>query len=83
MASGSRKTHNSQKTANMNTEALNQAFLTPGKTVIENMGSMQDILNGKFLNEAFENMSTDEKLSLILTELYKLRDNMPYKNHPV
>lgn len=82
---GSRKTLNSQKVANMDnitgaeskSPTLNQAFLGEKETdQAFNMASMQEIVNGQFLNEAFENMSTDEKLSLILTELYKMRDNI-------
>lgn len=55
---------------------LNQGFLEHSKGTSPNMGSMSEIINGKFLNEAFENLSTDEKLSMILTELYKMRDSL-------
>lgn len=62
----------STDTGSKESPQLNQAFLTAGQS----MGSMQEIVNGKFLDEAFENLSTDEKLSMILTEIYKLRDNI-------
>lgn len=54
---------------------LNQGFLEKNSSVFT-MASMEQVVNGKFLNEAFENLSTDEKLSLILTELCKMGSSL-------
>lgn len=62
------------------TPSLNQGFLT-GNQTLQDMASMEDMTNGKYLNEAFEGMSTDEKLSLILTELYKMKSNLNSLQH--
>lgn len=61
--------------------SLNQGFL--GATSSNyNMATMDEIItSGKYLDEAFANLSTDEKLSLILTELYKMRSNLNTLQH--
>lgn len=77
----SRTTKTAQKAAasgdiNMDKEAatspqLNQGFLEG--TSSPTMASMSEILQKGYLNEAFsDNLSTDEKLSLIISELYKM-----------
>lgn len=54
---------------------LNQALL--GNTSNSfTMASMEDIAKGKHVDEAFENLSTDEKLSLILKELRKMKTSI-------
>lgn len=84
MSGGNRKTNNSQKSKNnMSMEikeagaakspTLNQAFVEDTQ---KEMAGMSEIIRGNFINEAFENISTDEKLSVILTELYKLKEGL-------
>lgn len=84
-----RKTRNSAKAAavensgennsdtNGESGKLNDAFAaTPNPSFQQTMAGMQEIIqSGNFLNEAFsDKLSLDEKLSLIITELYRIRE---------
>lgn len=65
------------KSPNQNEKVLNEAFAeTPNPSFHKAMAGMQEILkSGNYLNEAFsDRLSLDEKLSLIITELYKIKD---------
>lgn len=56
---------------------LNEGFAaTPNPSFNKAMAGMQEILSSEnYLNEAFsDKLSLDEKLSLIITELYRIRD---------
>lgn len=54
----------------------NSSGTSKGITSPVEMASMPQIISGKFIDETFENLSTDEKLSMILVELYKMRDSI-------
>lgn len=51
-----------------------QAQTSAGAT--SQMATMSDIMDGNFYNEAFQNLSVDEKFSLILSELFKMRQKL-------
>lgn len=66
------------KTPTNQEKEFNEAFAeTPNPSFHTAMAGMQEILKaGNYLNEAFsDRLSLDEKLSLIITELYKIKDS--------
>lgn len=72
------KTTSESQTAKPNPpEDLNTAFAaTPNPSFDKAMAGMQEILkSGNYLNEAFsDRLTLDEKLSLIISELYRIRE---------